>query len=58
MGVKLVLTYHYGKFLVYTPSWCNDFTEGPLMPIIVGNTGNSMLTTISTMLEPSFGKNK
>lgn len=58
MGIKLALTYHYGKFLVYTPSWCNDFTEGPLMPIIVGYLGIAMWMRIATVLEPVFGKNK
>ena len=41
-SVKLLLTYGYGKVLGYTPSWCNDFTEGPLMPIVVGYLGIAM----------------
>ena len=56
--IKLIIVYHFGKMLSYTPSWCNDFTEGPVMPIIIGYLGIALWMRIATLLEPVLGKSK
>lgn len=57
-SVKLIIIYHYGKMLEYTPSWCNDFTEGPVMPIIIGFLGIALWMRIATILESVIGRSK
>lgn len=57
-AVKLAIVYHYGKMLVYTPPWCNDFTEGPVMPIVIGYLGIALWVRIATILEPVIGRSK
>ncbi|MGO5290970.1 hypothetical protein ACTQ1N_02140 [Porcincola sp. LCP21S3_C12] len=56
--IKLIIVYYYGKMPVYTPSWCNNFTEGPIMPIINGFLGIALWMRIATILEPVIGKSK
>ena len=57
-AIKLALAYHYGKMPAYTPSWCHDFTEGPLIPIIVGYLGIALWMRIAGILEPAIGRSK
>lgn len=57
-SVKLIIVCCYGKMLQYTPSWCNDFTEGPVMPIIIGYLGIALWMRIAIILEPVIGKSK
>ena len=57
-GVKLFIIMYYGKNITYTPSWCNDFTEGAAMPIIIGILGIALWMRISTILEPIFWKSR
>lgn len=56
--IKLIIVCVYGKMPAYTPSWCNDFTEGPIMPIIIGYLGIALWMRIATILEPVIGKSK
>ena len=56
--IRLVIIYYYGKQLAYTPSWCSDFTEGPIMPVIIGFIGIALWMRIATILEPVIGKSK
>lgn len=35
-AAKLMIFLHYKTRLAYTPAWCNDFNQGPVMPIIIG----------------------
>ena len=55
---RLILICIYGKNLAYTPSWCNDFSEGPIMPIVIGFLGIALWMRIATLLEPVMGKSK
>ena len=57
-GLKLSIIVIYGKSPAYTPSWCNDFVDGPVMPVIIGYLGIAFWVRISTILEPTFGRNK
>lgn len=57
-SIKLIIAYRYGYMLSYTPSWCNDFTEGPIMPIIIGFLGIAFWMRIATILEPVIGRSK
>lgn len=50
-AVKLVIVYHYGKMLSYTPSWCNNFTEGPVMPIVIGYLGIALWVLYSKKIK-------
>lgn len=55
---KLVIVYAYGKMPSYTPSWCNGFTEGPIIPIVTAYLGIAFWLRIATIAEPIIGKNK
>lgn len=57
-SVKLIVIYYYGKMPTYTPSWCNDFTEGPVMPIVIGCLGIALWIRIAAILEPVIGRSK
>lgn len=57
-AIKLIIVYHYGKMLEYTPSWCNNFNEGPVMPLIIGFLGIALWMRIATILEPVIGRSK
>lgn len=57
-GIKLLIIYRYGRMVSYTPSWCNNFYEGPVMPIIIGITGIALWLRIATILSPVIGKSK
>ena len=56
--MKLIIVYQYGYMLEYTPSWCNDFTEGPFMPIIIGYLGIALWMRIANILTPVIGYSK
>lgn len=56
--INLLIIYHFGKTLAYTPSWCNDFAEGPIMPIVIGVLGIALWMRIATIIEPIVGKSK
>ena len=55
---KLIIACTYGKMPTYTPSWCRDFTEGPIMPIIVAYLGIAFWLRIATIMEPVIGENR
>lgn len=55
---ELFIIYFYEHTPSYTPSWCNDFTEGPFLPFIVGFLGIAFWLRVSKVLEPAIGKNK
>lgn len=57
-AVKLAIVYHYGRMLDYTPSHCNDYTEGPVMPIVIGYLGIALWLRIAILLEPVIGRSK
>lgn len=56
--MKFLIVSHFGKMLAYTASWCNDFTEGPAMPIVIGALGIALWLRIAIILEPVIGKSK
>ena len=58
MVLKLIIIYYYGKSVAYTPSWCNNFTEGPIIPVIVGFLGIAFWMRIATIAEPVIGKSR
>ena len=57
-AVALIIIYSYGKIPTYTPSWCYDFTEGPVMPVIIGYLGIFTWMRIANILNPVIGKSK
>ena len=42
----------------YTPSWCNNFDDGPILPIIEGFLGIFLWLRIAKILEPEVIKSK
>lgn len=56
--IKLCIICFYGHMVTYSPSWCADFTEGPIMPIIIGFLGIALWLRIATILEPVIGRSK
>lgn len=58
MSIDLVIIFWFGKALSYNVSWCYDFYEGPIMPIIVGFLGIAFWLRIATLLEPVIGRSK
>lgn len=57
-AIKLIIVCIYKKMPAYTPSWCHNFTEGPIMPIIVGYLGIAFWLRIAIIVEPVIGKSK
>lgn len=57
-AVKLGLGVYYVKMPDYSPSWCRDFSEGPVLPIIIGFLGIALWMRIASILEPVIGKSK
>lgn len=49
-AAKLMIFLHYKTRLAYTPAWCNDFNQGPVMPIIIGFWGIALWMRIATIM--------
>ncbi len=56
--IKLLISFFLLKMPYYTPSWCNDFVDGPLIPIINGLVGILFWFRICHILSSSIGKGK
>lgn len=57
-AVNIVIVRRYGYVPSYTPAWCHDFTEGPLMPFIVGFLGIAFWLRVARILEPAIGRSR
>lgn len=55
---NLVIICIYKKTPHYTPSWCHDFTDGPILPFIVGFLAIAFWLRVSKLLEPIAGRSK
>lgn len=58
IGLQLAIIFIYKKAPVYAPSWCNNFTDGPILPFIVGFLGIAFWFRIVKILTPVLGQNK
>lgn len=56
--VQLLIAIKYMYIPAYTPSWCNDFIHGPVLPYVVGFSGIAFWLRIARILEPAIGKSK
>ena len=56
--IKLAISFFLLKMPAYLPSWCNDFVDGPIMPILNGLLGILFWFRICHILEPAIGKSK
>lgn len=54
--MKLAIYLFYGFVPTYSPSWCNDFANHPILPIAVASLGIAFWMRLATLLEPVFGK--
>ncbi len=57
-AAKLAIIWHCGKNIRYTIAWCNDFTEGPVLPILLGFLGIALWIRIAALLEPVIGRSR
>ncbi len=57
-ALKFLFVFYYGHNLIYTPSWCDNFTEGPVMPVIIGFLGIALWMRIANILDPVIGRSK
>ena len=58
IGLQLLIIFIYKKTPVYAPSWCNNFTDGPVLPFIVAFLGIAFWFRIVKLLTPILGQNK
>lgn len=56
--LDLVLMWIYGRPLDYLASWCDNFTEGPLMPIVMGTISIAFWLRVCSVLEPAIGRSR
>ena len=57
-ALKLLIVWYFGRTLIYTPSTCDDFTEGPLMPIVIAYLGIALWVRLAAILEPAIGRSR
>lgn len=58
IGAQLFIIWKFGKQLRYTPSWCDNFVDGPIMPFVVGVLGIAFWLRMAKILEPALGRSK
>lgn len=56
--IDLIMILYLKKRPSYTPSWCNDFTEGVFIPYIAGILGIMFWLRVSRILTPLLQDNK
>ena len=57
-SIQLIIAIVYKRIPEYTPSWCNDFYDGPIMPYLVGFTGIAFWLRVARILEPAIGESR
>lgn len=57
-SLQLLIILINKKVPAYTPSWCADFNDGPVLPFIEGFLGIALWLRIARILEPSIGKSR
>ena len=57
-AVNYITSLFFGRVISYTPSWCNNFHDGPIMPIVIGILGIAFWLRVATVLEPVIGKSR
>ena len=58
LALQFALIIYIGRLPRYTPSWCNNYIDGPVIPFIAGFLGIAFWLRVSRVLEPSLGKNR
>lgn len=58
ISIQLFLIWKFGKQLRYTPSWCFDFVDGPVMPFVAGILGIAFWLRLAKILEPAIGRSR
>lgn len=56
--IQYVIIILCGRVPYYTPSRCDDFVEGGIIPFIVGFVGIAFWLRMARILEPSLGRGK
>ena len=52
LAAKLLIVLRLGRMPDYTSSWCSDFIDGPVMPIVTGALGIAFYMRAASILEP------
>jgi len=55
---QLLIIFLIGRVPAYTPSWCHDFVDGPIVPFLSGYLAIAFWLRISRILEPAIGNSK
>ncbi len=58
LAVKLIIVLNLGRMPDYTASWCSDFIEGPVMPLITVTVGIIFYMRVAVILEPIASKSR
>ena len=56
--IQLAIITIYKKAPYYIPSWCKTFTDGPLLPFVVGFLGIAFWLRVSAVLTPTLKNSK
>ena len=56
--LQFALIVYIGRLPRYTPSWCDNFIDGPVIPFIAGFLGIAFWLRVSRLLEPALGRSK
>lgn len=56
--LDFLLMWLCGRPLDYLASWCDNFTEGPLLPILMGMLSIAFWLRLSALLEPAIGRSR
>lgn len=57
-AAQLAVVTFYGHTIGYSPSWCNNFNNGPVTPYIVGMLGILFWLRVCRILAPAAGKSR
>lgn len=57
-SAQLVIIFICGRAPAYTPSWCSDFVDGPIIPFVVCCLGIAFWFRVAKTLEPIVGRSK
>lgn len=57
-AVQLTVVTFYGHTIGYSPSWCNNFNNGPVTPYLVGILGIAFWLRVCRILAPAASKSR
>lgn len=55
---ELCIIYFYNGTPGYSQAWCNNFNDGPILPLVVGFLAIAFWLRVARVLEPAIGHSK